>query len=115
MKSAFSLCKKYSKHNSRVRIFSRRLDAESFIEQSHNNSTFLDDSKTTNNDAEKLPYSDVPASELTKLYGIIERGDESEFQRLIWSNPRYLISAGDAPTIIKVNLNDVHWKIHNHC
>ena len=108
MKSAFALCKKYSKYNSRVRIFANYHDAEHFIEQQRMN-TIIDNNinmsitKSMNNDAEKLPYSDVSTSELTKFYTIVEKGDENEFERLIWSNPRYLISSGDSPTIIKVN------------
>jgi hypothetical protein len=112
MKSAFALCKKYSKHNSRVKIFANRHDAENFIQQQQNNTTNNDESnmsieqviKPVNNDAEKLPYSDVPTSELTKLYNLVEKGDENEFERLIWTNPRYLISSGDSPTIVKVNI-----------
>jgi hypothetical protein len=110
MKSAFALCKKYSKHNSRVKIFANRNDAENFIQQQRTDSTNNNDfnmsmdqvTKPVNNDAEKLPYSDVPTAELTKLYNLVEKGDENEFQRLIWSNPRYLISSGDSPTIVKV-------------
>ncbi len=112
MKSAFALCKKYSKHNSRVKIFANRHDAENFIQQQQNNTMNNDESnmsiehviKPVNNDAEKLPYSDVPTSELTKLYNLVEKGDENEFERLIWTNPRYLISSGDSPTIVKVNI-----------
>lgn len=113
MKSAFALCKKYSKHNSRVKIFANQHDAENFIQQQRNNNTTNNDelnmsieqvTKPVNNDAEKLPYSDVPTSELTKLYNLVEKGDENEFERLIWSNPRYLISSGDSPTIIKVKI-----------
>lgn len=111
MKSAFVLCKKYSKHNSRVKIFANRDDAENFVQQARSNTTVANDlnmsveqaPKPLTNDAEKLPYSDVPTSELTKLYNLAEKGDESEFERLIWTNPRYLISSGDSPTIVKVN------------
>lgn len=111
MKTAFALCKKYSKQNSRVKIFANRNDAEIFIEQQRQVKSNSDDvptinepiPKSVNTDAEKLPYSDVPTAELTKLYNIVEKGNESEFERLIWSNPRYLISSGDAPTIVKVD------------
>jgi hypothetical protein len=110
MKSAFALCKKYSKHNSRVKIFANRNDADNFLQQQRDNTINNDEInmsiepviKPVNNDAEKLPYSDVPTSELTKLYNLVDKGDEVEFERLIWSNPRYLISSGDSPTIIKV-------------
>lgn len=111
MKTAFALCKKYSKQNSRVKIFANRNDAEIFIEQQRQVKSNSDDvptinepiPKSVNTDAEKLPYSDVPTAELTKLYNIVEKGNENEFERLIWSNPRYLISSGDAPTIVKVD------------
>jgi hypothetical protein len=113
MKSAFTLCKKYSKHNSRVKIFANRIDAENFIQQQRTNIANNDElnmsmeqsTKPVNNDVEKLPYSDVPTSELTKLYNLVEKGDENEFERLIWSNPRYIISSGDSPTIIKVKFS----------
>jgi hypothetical protein len=111
MKSAFALCKKYSKHNSRVKIFANRNDAENFIQNNTTNNDEMNMSieqiiKPVNTDAEKLPYSDVPTSELTKLYNLVEKGDENEFERLIWTNPRYLISSGDSPTIVKVNIHD---------
>ena len=110
MKSAFVLCKKYSKHNSRVKIFANRDDAENFIQQTRTdpasnidlNMSVDQTPKPATNDAEKLPYSDVPTSELTKLYNLAEKGNESEFERLVWTNPRYLISSGDSPTIVKV-------------
>ena len=113
MKSAFALCKKYSKHNSRVKIFANRTDAENYIQQQQNSTANHDEMNTSveqvikpvNNDAEKLPYSDVPTSELTKLYNLVEKGNENEFERLIWTNPRYLISSGDSPTIVKVTIS----------
>ena len=113
MKSAFALCKKYSKHNSRVKIFANCIDAENFINQQRNNTTHSEElnvsiepvTKPVNNDAEKLPYSDVPTAELTKLYNLVEKGDTNEFERLVWTNPRYLISSGDSPTIVKVRIS----------
>ena len=111
MKSAFALCKKYSKHNSRVKIFANRNDAEHFLQQQRDNTNTNNDfnmsieqvTKPVTNDAEKLPYSDVPTSELTKLYNLVDKGNEQEFERLVLTNPRYLISIGDSPTIVKVN------------
>ena len=51
MKSAFALCKKYSKHNSRVKIFANRIDAENFIRQQQNN--------TANNDELNMSIEQV--------------------------------------------------------
>ncbi|XP_054852572.1 ankyrin repeat and LEM domain-containing protein 2 isoform X2 [Eublepharis macularius] len=36
-----------------------------------------------------------------KLRKAVEKGDESAFLELIWSNPRYLIGSGDNPTIVQ--------------
>ncbi|XP_056448017.1 ankyrin repeat and LEM domain-containing protein 2 [Gadus chalcogrammus] len=36
-----------------------------------------------------------------KLRKSVEKGDESTFNDLIWSNPRYLIGSGDNPTIVQ--------------
>ena len=91
MKSAFALCKRYSKHNSRVKIFANRTDADNFVQQQRESTTHTGDlnisiepvTKPITNDAEKLPYSDVPTSELTKLYNVVDKGDDSEFERLI--------------------------------
>ncbi|CAF0725414.1 unnamed protein product [Didymodactylos carnosus] len=112
MKSAFALCKKYSKYNSRVKVFLSQNDAENFIrvnEEDMSSSLTINNinqnlnASKTNNDAEKLPYNDVPTSELAKLRVIGEKGHADELHRLAWSNPRYLISSGDSPTIIKVS------------
>lgn len=39
-----------------------------------------------------------------KLRKAVEKGDETAFLELIWSNPRYLIGSGDNPTIVQVKL-----------
>ncbi|KAJ8384932.1 hypothetical protein AAFF_G00197400 [Aldrovandia affinis] len=36
-----------------------------------------------------------------KLRKAVEKGDQSAFNDLVWSNPRYLIGAGDNPTIVQ--------------
>ncbi|XP_060105264.1 ankyrin repeat and LEM domain-containing protein 2 isoform X2 [Heteronotia binoei] len=36
-----------------------------------------------------------------KLRKAVEKGDETAFLELIWSNPRYLIGSGDNPTIVQ--------------
>ncbi|XP_034026978.1 ankyrin repeat and LEM domain-containing protein 2 [Thalassophryne amazonica] len=36
-----------------------------------------------------------------KLRKAVEKGDETAFTELVWSNPRYLIGSGDNPTIVQ--------------
>ncbi|XP_061459186.1 ankyrin repeat and LEM domain-containing protein 2 isoform X2 [Rhineura floridana] len=47
-------------------------------------------------------YKSPRTQDLTaKLRKAIEKGDETAFLELIWSNPRYLIGSGDNPTIVQ--------------
>lgn len=41
------------------------------------------------------------SQELIKFRKMIEQGDINSARNLIWSNPRYLVSSGDTPTILK--------------
>lgn len=36
-----------------------------------------------------------------KFRKLIEQGDGESVQRTVWSNPRYFVSSGDTPTILK--------------
>ncbi|KAM6930234.1 ankyrin repeat and LEM domain-containing protein 2 isoform 2-T3 [Xenentodon cancila] len=36
-----------------------------------------------------------------KLRKAVEKGDETAFSELVWSNPRYLIGSGDNPTVVQ--------------
>ncbi|XP_053135691.1 ankyrin repeat and LEM domain-containing protein 2 isoform X2 [Hemicordylus capensis] len=47
-------------------------------------------------------YKSPRMQDLTaKLRKAVEKGDETAFLELIWSNPRYLIGSGDNPTIVQ--------------
>lgn len=48
-------------------------------------------------------YKSPRSQDLTaKLRKAVEKGDESAFSELVWSNPRYLIGSGDNPTVVQV-------------
>ncbi|XP_031628233.1 uncharacterized protein LOC116344012 [Contarinia nasturtii] len=60
------------------------------------------------NSAKASPVGEKPSSfrgptsqELVKFRKMIEQGDRDSVQNLIRSNPRYLVSSGDTPTILK--------------
>lgn len=50
------------------------------------------------------------SQELVKFRKMIEQADMASVRNLIWSNPRYLVSSGDTPTILKESFryNAIH-------
>jgi hypothetical protein len=56
-------------------------------------------------DAEKLPYSAPKKADINQLRLLVERDDFEQLTDRIASNPRYLISAGDAPVVVQVCCN----------
>ncbi|KAK2160893.1 hypothetical protein LSH36_125g01050 [Paralvinella palmiformis] len=50
---------------------------------------------------ESSAFRSVKTQDLVKLRKFLEKGDLHEARKLIWSNPRYLVSSGDTPTILQ--------------
>uniref|UniRef100_A0A8D8RW63 Ankyrin repeat and LEM domain-containing protein 2 n=2 Tax=Cacopsylla melanoneura TaxID=428564 RepID=A0A8D8RW63_9HEMI len=46
------------------------------------------------------PFKSLKSQELVKLRKLIEKGNLAEVKKLVWENPRYLVSSGDFPTIL---------------
>lgn len=49
------------------------------------------------------PFKSLKSQELVKLRKLIEKGNLAEVKKLVWENPRYLVSSGDFPTILHVS------------
>lgn len=56
----------------------------------------------TSLDVEKLPYSAPKKADVNQLRLLVEKDDFEQFTDRVASNPRYLISAGDAPVVVQV-------------
>jgi hypothetical protein len=56
-------------------------------------------------DAEKLPFPAPKKPEINELRSFIERNLFDKFREKILTNPRYLISSGDAPVAFQVSLS----------
>jgi hypothetical protein len=64
-------------------------------------------------DAEKLPFSAPKKADINQLRLLVEKDDFEQFTDRIASNPRYLISAGDAPVVVQVCCNFFFSLIHS--
>ena len=58
-------------------------------------------SVTVTNKESASIYPSVSTVELSKFRKLIEEGQFKEFKECVWNNPRYLVSAGDAPEMLK--------------
>uniref|UniRef100_A0A4D5RS20 Putative secreted protein n=1 Tax=Ixodes scapularis TaxID=6945 RepID=A0A4D5RS20_IXOSC len=47
------------------------------------------------------PYRGPKSQDLVLFRKMIEAGNAAAFQQTVWSNPRYLVSGGDTPTIVQ--------------
>ena len=60
-------------------------------------------SRDAANDAEKLPFSAPKKFEINALRALIESNNLNKFYERVTSNPRFLITAGDAPVCVQVS------------
>jgi hypothetical protein len=58
---------------------------------------------SSSQDAEKLPFSAPKKPEMNELRSLIEKNIIETVREKVLSNPRFLISAGDTPTLVQVN------------
>lgn len=63
---------------------------------------------------ESSAFRSVKTQDLVKLRKLLEKGDIFEAQHLIWSNPRYLISSGDTPTVLQVR-HHIIYQVASDC
>lgn len=72
----------------------------------------VDDSGVSNAEkANEFPGLKVP--EINSFRELIESGEVEEFENAVWENPRYLITQGDAPEVLKLGprYNTLHCAI----
>ena len=66
------------------------------------NSQISTPNKNLNQDVEKLPFSAPKKPEINELRSFIEKNMFEQFRDKVLSNPRFLISAGDAPVCFQL-------------
>lgn len=107
--SALKVIKEQKK--ARFKVFKTREEAENFAingaEQIYNEipttPTAPSNPRPPNNGESKFRG---PSSQALVLFRkLIENGDLLKVKQTVWDNPRYLISSGDTPSILKVRYN----------
>lgn len=104
MPDALKVIKEYKK--ARLKTFKNRSDAETYartgqVEFCSNHptvSTIVVAQENCSNFKAPKPQ------ELVGFRKLIENGDVESVRSTIWTNPRYLISSGDTPAILQVNI-----------
>lgn len=101
MQDALKVIKTYKK--GRLKNFKNHSDAIAYArtgyEQSCNNSlTTAVTQEQSSNFKEPKPQKFIAFKRL------IEAGDLEAVKNTVWENPRYLISSGDTPAILQVNI-----------
>lgn len=74
----------------------------SFKNSKHNQNFWSKEEKKNTQDAEKLPFSAPRKPEVNEMRLFIEKNNFEAFRDKLLSNPRFLITAGDAPVIYQV-------------
>lgn len=95
----------------RFRAFATREEAETFASGKQNTSPRLLSQELSPGWTEpSLGYKGPKRGEITHFRKLIENGDYDDLATLIYSNPRYLISAADTPVIIQegCHYNSMH-------
>ncbi|XP_038055658.1 ankyrin repeat and LEM domain-containing protein 2-like [Patiria miniata] len=89
----------------RFKVFKTKEEAEKFAKTNQDLST----PKPTTEPTSSQPIAEKPVSsfrsvkpqDLVALRKTIEANEAAKFKELAWSNPRYLINAGDCPTVLQ--------------
>lgn len=99
VEDALKVLKTYKK--GRLKSFKNRSDAIAYArtgsKQSCNNSMTTVQEQSSNF---KTPTNE----ELISFKKLIEAGDLKAVKSIVWENPKYLISSGDTPAILQVNI-----------
>ncbi|XP_022091551.1 ankyrin repeat and LEM domain-containing protein 2-like isoform X2 [Acanthaster planci] len=102
-KEALNIAKKNK--GARFKVFKTKEEAESFAKSNQDLSTPKPamEPMLSQSLAEKpvSSFRSVKTQDLVILRRTIEANDAAKFKELVWSNPRYLINAGDCPTVLQ--------------
>ena len=86
----------------RFRAFSTWSEAEAFASGKHHTPSRQPSRELPPNPAEQTSqYKGPKRGDITNIRKVIEKGDRDSVAKLIYGNPRFLISSGDTPVIIQ--------------
>ncbi|XP_072040627.1 ankyrin repeat and LEM domain-containing protein 2-like isoform X2 [Amphiura filiformis] len=106
-KEAFDMMKKNK--GARFKVFKSQQEAETFVNSHQDLSTPKRTEPVSRTGATNVQVVSESANcfqspknqQLVGLRKAIEANDQEQYTKIIWNNPRYLISSGDTPTIMK--------------
>lgn len=102
MQDALKVINTYKK--GRLKSFKNYSDAVAYAKTGYKEST-NNYSMTVATVKEQSSNFEAPSpQDLTAFKRLIQDGDLETVKNIVWENPRYLISSGDTPAILQVNI-----------
>lgn len=92
------IIKKYT--TGRLKTFKTRSEAEEYARHGSQEINGCN-TKSTVGDEKPSLFKGPKSQELVIFRKLIEEGDLAGVKKTMWDNPRYLISSGDTPAILK--------------
>lgn len=98
---------------SRFKCCKKRAEAEQFALIGCERSVSSSPAQTGVYGEERVNNFKAPKpQELVAFRRLIESGNLEEVERIIWENPRYIISSCDTPTILQVKIYNTNFVFH---
>lgn len=88
----------------RLKSFKNRSDAVTYATTRSKQSLCNHGATTTAAAQELSNFKALTTQELIVFKRFIEAGDLKTVKDMVWENPRYLISSGDTPALLQVNM-----------
>jgi len=102
MQTALKVIKMYKK--GRLKSFKNCSDAVAYAKTGYKQSSYNHSVTIATLQEQSSNFKAPSTQELIAFKRLIEDGDLDAVKNIVWENPRYLISSGDTPAILQVNI-----------
>jgi len=102
MQDALKVINRYKK--GRLKSFKNHSDAVAYATTGYKQSSSNQPVTATVAQEQSNNFRAPSTQDLIAFKWLIENGDVKAVKNIVWENPRYLISSGDTPALLQVNM-----------